>query len=137
MNLEQQVTSLALSQRLRELGVRQESAFGWVEVLENEAKTTTLHIYYKKDEHPEDYAFVTGDEVRDFFAAFTVAELGEMLWNAFEKNGWHLLYMAYGEVFDFKDTQRIGDLGILNLMRRPDMAAKMLIYLLENKLITV
>lgn len=67
-------------------------------------------------------------------AAFTVAELGEMLYDIFDRKNWDLLYKAYGEVFDFKGTQRIGEIGIVNLMRRPDMAAKMLIYLLEKNL---
>lgn len=67
----------------------------------------------------------------------TCSELGELLWNIFEEaNDWDLLYKAYGEVFDFKGTQRIGDLGIINLMRKPDMGAKMAIYLLKEGFIT-
>ena len=42
---------------------------------------------------------------------------------------------AYGEVFNFKGTQMVGTLGVINLMRKPDMGAKMIIYLKENKLI--
>ena len=58
-----------------------------------------------------------------------------MLWNTFEKKGWGLFYKAYGEIFNFPGTQCIGEIGVINLMRNPDMGAKMLIYLKVNKLI--
>lgn len=130
MNLEQQVPNKQLSQRLKELGVEQKSLFYWTQ------HYTRKSGEYKKDSKWYLYFSKQGGGPDDI-SAFTVAELGEMLWTAFEKAGWDLLYKAYGEVFDFKGTQRIGDLGIVNLMRKPDMAAKMLIYLIENKLITI
>lgn len=119
MKLEQQVISLELAQKLKELGVKQNSYFCHNLTrgsLEN-TKYTESHPHFK------------------WCSAFTVAELGEMLWNIFEKNGWKLIYKVYGDVFGFKGTSWIGELGIVNLMRDPDMSAKMLVYLLENKLI--
>jgi hypothetical protein len=67
MKLEDQVVSLELAKKLKELGVRQESAFYW---------------------RQEIIGSVLGDDKRwvlkdwtngDFLSAFTVAELGEML----------------------------------------------------------
>ena len=83
-------------------------------------------------------------EYRQFFAvdmrkdipAPLVSEQGEWLWNIFEEHNWDLLYKAYGEVFNFKGTQRIGELGIINLMKRPNMGIKMINYLLAEGIIT-
>lgn len=128
MPLEKQVVSLDLAKRLHELGVRQESLFYW-----NEASFVVKISYAKTIP----LSPIEMEQRGLYHSAFTVAELGEMLWNAFDEHGWDLLYKAYGEAFDFKGTQHIGDLGIVNLMRAPDMAAKMLIYLIENKLMSV
>ena len=65
-----------------------------------------------------------------------VSEQGEWLWNIFEEHNWDLLYKAYGEVFNFKGTQRIGELGIINLMKRPNMGIKMINYLIAEGIIT-
>lgn len=125
MKLENQVVSLELSKRLRELGVKQESIFYWCDVSESYHEVRWEVILNPKI------------AVKDHVSAFTVAELGEIFWDTFEKYGWNLIYIAYGEVFNFKGTQNIGNLGVVNLMRNPDMSAKMLIYLLENKLINL
>jgi hypothetical protein len=73
MNLEQQVCSLVLAKRLKELGVKQESAFAW-RVIRGTAETGDWAIYG------------TGTSVEEWvseyrIAAFTAAELGEMLPN--------------------------------------------------------
>src|SRR4051812_13435370 len=118
MKLEQQVVSLELAKKLKELGVGQETYFewrkydfGWIV-----AKTQTM-----------------ADEL-DFVAAHTVAELGELL----SKSKAEEFTKAYCEVMDFTPSQ-IGEMPlgqhILNMQTQPDISAKMLIYLLENKLI--
>lgn len=62
MKLEEQVSSLVLSKKLKELGVKQESFFHWV-----------IDILYLTAVQPiEEYK-------HNFASAFTVAELGEML----------------------------------------------------------
>lgn len=66
MKLEDQVASLELSKRLKELGVRQESAFYWRQEVVNLEPEWVLRTWH------------TGDE-REEISAFTVAELGEML----------------------------------------------------------
>jgi hypothetical protein len=62
MKLEEQVVSLELAKKLKEMGVKQESYFGWDEF-------GNLNDIYYYDKYPGHY----------FFSAFTVAELGEML----------------------------------------------------------
>lgn len=121
-----QCTNLELSQELKKLGYPQESLFKWHCKLDEKLKQATPYeiIYYPEEAHRG-----------TMIAAPTVAELGNKLYEVFSKHGYDLLYKAYGECFDFKGTQRIGDIGIINLMRKPDMAAKMLIYLLKNNLI--
>lgn len=64
MKLENQVCSLELSKRLKELGVKQESYFWWAEDI------TDSWIV-----HGDDYRIRAGL----CYSAFTVAELGEML----------------------------------------------------------
>lgn len=148
-NIEQHVTSRELSERLAKLGVPQKSTFKWYECFLNEdhnGKTKTHWALFVEDigidpkpaisNMPDWYDeedFESGKE----YSAFLSSELGEILWNAFEKHGWDLLYTAYGEVFNFKGTQRIGELGIINLMRNPEMGGKMLEYLITHGLITL
>lgn len=138
MNLQSQVTSLELSKKLKELVFEQESLFYWWEDTDNRNRAYLL-IDESKLHHtqiPECTYDVTDISDRDFlFRAYTVAEIGQMLWDIFEEKGWKLIYKVYGEVFNFKGTQWIGELGIINLMRNPDMGAKMLIYLKENNLL--
>ena len=78
----------------------------------------------------------SADSAWRFISAPLVSEQGEWLWNIFEEHNWDLLYKAYGEVFNFKGTQRIGELGIINLMKRPNMGIKMLNYLIAEGIIT-
>ena len=123
MKLEHQVVSLELAKRLKELGVEQESLF-WYSKLNGELKVK----FFDED----DYLDISEMEV---YSAFTVAELGEML-----PVGYHTfaagprledrMYICYytnanGDRFDYAqeaDTEA-------------DARAKMLIYLLENKLV--
>lgn len=114
MKLEQQVTSLELTKRLKELGVKQESAFYWHGGLQ--------------------YPYlVQRPNGSDTISAFTVAELGEMLpalcktWQNI--NGWSCEHWNdKGNCFDGK---------IIHEVTEADARAKMLIYLLENKLISL
>jgi len=125
MQLEQQVVSLDLAMKLRVLGFN-DSYFVW-HVGGRLSGEKTKEILTR--ERPE--TFCTADSAYSDWPAYTVAELGNM----FEKIGADLFIKSYGEVFDFKGTSRIGELGIINLTRKSDMLAKMLIYLKENNLI--
>lgn len=110
MKLENQVCSLDLAKRLKELGVKQNGLYHW--------------ITYKKIK--PSLCFGTPVTDRDF-SAFTVAELGEML----------------PETELIRDTKVLGQWGCDFMSHRTfgdteaDTRAKMLVYLLENKLITL
>lgn len=142
MELQKQVTSREISQRIAELGVKQESLFYWYkDAVDIDEWQYTLGI---RDEQRlcligYDFANVSGREDffnkvqgnDDFYSAFTVAELGEMLPrsvstkpNTSVSSRWECwvhtdeLKVQYGET-------------------EADARGKMLIYLLENKLITL
>jgi hypothetical protein len=117
MELEKQVVSLELAKRLKELGVKQESQFFW------SYNDTGFAVEYR--------AFVknrNGAEL-ECYSAFTVAELGEMLpvgyYSRHGANGYSCGTNKSPQHFTTKaDTEA-------------DARAKMLVYLLENKLIEV
>ncbi len=130
MQLAEQVVSLELAKKLKELGVKQESYFCW-------------HWAGIEGEYA-DLITSDGQTTPYLYSAFTVAELGEMLpFNGW--NGW--AYEDYdgkrgftckvskcpcevktckannlSENFEYADTEA-------------DARAKMLCYLIENKLI--
>ncbi len=114
MNLEQQVVSLDLSRKLKELGVKQESLFYWSNV-----DTPCPAIILGTETHR------SGDFL---ISAFTVAELGEILnvmvqsYRSF-KYHWECVY----------DIEEIGFKG----KTEADVRAKMLIYLIENGVMEV
>lgn len=114
MNLKTQVCSLELAKRLKELGVKQESLWYW-----QRRALGTWHLG------------LCGYERRETdISAFTVAELGEMLPNRTctsrcPKNNLYYcrLEIEKGRWFGRQDVTEA------------NARAKMLIYLLENKLI--
>ena len=113
MKLENQVTSLEISQKLKSLGVKQKSAFFWGK--EN----------WKGDKVPYklNYGYTNGSH--DTLSAFTVAELGEILISkridieTYKRDEWNIRLNKKGE-FIIANTEA-------------DARGKMLIYLLENK----
>ena len=129
MTIEKQVCSLELAKRLKELAVKQESLFAWKDIGEYQVIIS------------QEPSLIKG---KILASAFTVAELGEMLSWAIEgkllciskdvKGGWVVFY----------EDNVIG--GIINKELRiydqvadteADARAKMLIYLVENKLVTL
>lgn len=117
MELEKQVCSPNLAGRLDELGVKQDSHFVW-----GQGMSKRVGLF---------------ERVKCFLpiqaAAFTVAELADRLGFATGKN----ILRAYGHVFNVPDTHVITASGLQQCMTSPDTAAKMLIYLIGNKLVTV
>ena len=120
MKLEQQVSSLELSKRLKELGVKQESYFSW-------HRGNSVKMFLVE-------STIVGDE--ENYPAFTVAELGEMLpkraeIETFKSYVYGSGFSKWRAVLTFKDGEE---------MRMPmdmsdteaDARAKMLIYLLEQ-----
>jgi len=124
MKLESQVVSLDLAKRLKELGVKQESVFQWV--LLGGHNPPVVRYEYGSAYH----ALVEA-------SAFTVAELGEILpldvYTVKDKKGFYC----------WSDREWTNEEGLFDDHLDPihadteaDARAKILIYLLENKLVT-
>ncbi|HKQ06150.1 MAG TPA: hypothetical protein VJ464_13525 [Blastocatellia bacterium] len=122
MTLEQQVVSLELAKKLKELGVKQESIW---------------YRRYRKGANPEwDLAYVGNIQAVDQkCSAFTVAELGELLppyfcsFDAKRKYKWSCEKWSHGTIN--------GDVPTQYADTEADARARMVIYLVENKLITL
>ena len=115
MKLENQVSSLELSKRLQELGVKQESLFCWCG--EGKHIKIMLNSIYDSECNPH----------LKICSAFTVAELGEIIPKTmlFEKR-------RSGEwicIDNLNPSEHFSDL------KEADARAKMLIYLLEKGLL--
>lgn len=128
MKLEQQVTSLEISKKLKELGVKQESLYGWGR--DEEIQEYSLKEYQRW--WNGGYIFL--------YSAFTVAELGEMLPKYIVKGNLSLeLEIIRSSVWRFY-YGRTADMIVFiagNDDTEADARGKMLIYLLENNLITL
>jgi hypothetical protein len=109
MKIEPQVTSLELSKRLRELGVKQESLFYW------------------------------GDKPSDIecYSAFTASELLDLLPSFI--NDWMLKIESNNGVYEIKYSDFSGEkqLWVSHHTNFVNSVATMIIYLIENKLIEV
>ena len=121
MKLENQVTNLELSRKLKELGVKQESLWYW--------------SWYGQNTFPPDkkYGITRGWTRESEYSAFTVAELGEMLEDymisyKIPAQDSRIKYCCErnkntaGGFCEYADTEA-------------NARAKMLIYLIENGLI--
>lgn len=116
MQLEEQVCSLELAKRLKELGVKQESVFSWRvptgrDKIPKPLADEEIRLVYLWHEYQK--------ELWDTYSAFTVAELGEMLRPHLKKSIW---------LADIRDAME----QATYMEDESDARAKMLIYLLEN-----
>ncbi len=144
MKLSKQVCSLELAKKLKELGAEQDSLFWWQhqEAEQLDPISTNKCI--------EDCWYITNtQETNESMSAFTVAELGEMLPHKIIKKGVDYYYETgkttkdnqhYKEhevLYSYADYEIDADI-ICHLASgdtEADARARMLIYLLENKLI--
>lgn len=143
MNLQDQVTSLELSKKLLTLGVKQDSLFVWISII----KTGFNFIKIRESFEPN------SKEVGAYsYSAFTVAELYELLpasvcisfisGNLKKVNKkYDLIILGYRNEVMYTELKSNRDLGdsIMGLDFIIDdilvnHLARMLIYLLENKL---
>ncbi len=116
MQLEQQLTNLEYSQKLKELGVKQESIWYWTDLPEDDGKTWVLQ---------REGLWNKGL----MFSAFTVAELGEMLPRGeYLETFYHSLEIQLTTTI--KDTKEV-----FTADTEANARAKMRIYLIENKLL--
>jgi hypothetical protein len=139
MKLEQQVVSLELAKKLKELGVKQESLFWW-------EWYSRSPITEKPTEPGLTYGFSYGTN-GGCISAFTGAELGEMLPEVVQKvpefcidepETWGLTQERAGNrhrviytYYHYEPMESFSE----EAETEADARAKMLIYLLENKLI--
>jgi hypothetical protein len=119
MKLEEQVVGLELAKRLMELGVRHAPSFWWVDWKDADFQLIS------------DEALLEEADPIDQYPAYTVAELGEMLPKGYVSyrspngvDGWFCWVEPDGKTRQQAPTEA-------------DARGKMLIYLLENKLITL
>ncbi len=125
MKLEQQVCSLDLAKRLKELGVKQESLFYWENTVGQPDQTVWKVI------PAERCNFI--DQWLEYYSAFTLAELGEMLLAKYAtqridaKTPYYICWCLDYEDADSYTTKQT------DAMSEADARAKMLCYLLENK----
>ncbi len=142
MKLENQVTSLEISKKLKELDVKQESYFYWIDIVGYENRKVHLGQYPKGwiDKGGTLDSYWGSD---DYVSAFTVAELGEMLPDKLHEDWWLMFsFDKGGRKYDVSYV-RWNNEGGLNTQwqergdTEADARGKMLIYLLENKLITL
>lgn len=117
MPLEKQVCSLELAKKLKELGYPQESLYIWVD---NEGEPK---VYFDDGYRPA-YTNLF------YCSAPTVAELGEMLSTKENNNRIRDAFAINQWVCDYETHRTLGN-------TEADARASMLVYLLENKLITI
>lgn len=136
MKLENQVVSLELAKKLKELGVKQASLFYWVR-RDMQADDSVIQVMQNRIH--ESYG-------ETLASAFTVAELGEMLPSDIvsgktpnctregERECLDFIEFA-SAAYHHDDTKQKKPRFIVET--EANARAKMLIYLLENKLITL
>ncbi len=153
MNIEQHVTSLEISKKLKELGVKQESVFTyWATEIEEDGLTW----WYVFEKEPR-----KGKRMRELcdkqpISAFLASELGELLLGFPYPATYETMFFEGGFVyFKISFTRHYGgrypktrmelqrklseiELRMLeerDTLTEADARGKMLIYLLENKLL--
>lgn len=154
MKLEQQAVSLELAQKLKELGVDQNSVFYWslkedVQTNGTNSDETSYKIRSKNWNliRKEEFTIQTieGWYKQELCSAFTVAELGEMLPKSIEKSypGEEKKYTYYLSIW-YSEQDIKWYVGYEDLTGIPcreesdteaDARAKTLIYLIENGLL--
>ncbi len=141
MKLEDQVCSLELAKKLKELGVKQESYWYW-------------HFYSMlSDTNPPSWQLVSCvTDKKDKYSAFTVAELGEILPKWIKKEKLHYCltmdWFGNGVNVNYENRNKVVEIvekaegkeysNILHTVcdeSEANARAKMLIYLIENKLL--
>ena len=134
MKLEDQVCSLELAKRLKELGVRKDSIFYWLEkpfrinVKENGEQEM---IEWETQLAFPPYSYIASDV--KVYSAFSVGELGEMLplgklaASSKDESGWYMQVIApiekWKEMYPCKNEA--------------DARAKMLIHLIEQGIVKI
>ncbi len=129
---EKYVTNLEISKRLKGLGVKQESEFYWIRYHGN----TKYELISKKD--TQFYILMSGLDECERYSAYTVGELGEMLpvdyVSVRRGNSWGIHNIKTNKKY-FCFWESDNTLFDEQMWYEANARGKMLIYLLENKLI--
>lgn len=138
MNLSDQVISLELSKKLKELGVRQESLFIHLEqpwIVQGDLILVT-RVFIRIN----DFTTFIDDSMKTF-SAFTVGELGDMLPSTINIQGDRLYLSMDCEKHPYYSPMNLAtELYAENVNdddTEANARAKMLIYLIENKMMEV
>ncbi|SRR6266478_8881426 len=152
MNLEQLVTSLELSKKLKELGVKQKSLFYWFQFRnESSPKEQWKNVYSMLCRSAEKKKYKEREYLKDleFFSAFTAAELSILMPLSYIKNDVHYFIqttagISHGKLvttceshFYLNENDCIAIVGddFDGEGNEANARALMLIFLIENKLI--
>lgn len=120
MKLEQQVVSLELAKKLKELGVKQESLFYWKTDEDREMGTSLPYLVAHNSRYMTSKGCIEA-------AAYTVAELADWQKDIDEREPWY----ANGSWWWYKGEEPI------ETKTQADAYAERGIHLIENNLITV
>lgn len=142
MKLEDQVCSLELAKKLKELGVKQDGHFFWAEFRNDSASLgdnmNIVHTQLLRIDQVAEYQDYDRIKDLDITVALTVAELGEMLphkikdkdaLNGFwvhKFSGKHIWMVGYGSMTPAVEFGAVTE---------ADVRAKMLIYLIEKGIV--
>lgn len=129
MKLEDQVCSLELAKRLKELGVKQESVFFWV--VTHDGWEVLNHTLMRHTGSLGTLYTVRVPDTGSTYSAFSLSELGEMLPPG--RKSWR--YSDFDEEDGKYLCEQVGHSEQAHT--EADARAKVLIYLLENNLITL
>jgi len=130
MKLANQVSSLELSKKLKELGVKQESLFYYHYLRGlNEVIVYDVSAWSLRPKKTKGYRLTS---------AFTVAELGEIIF----ENDYHIpVYDGDEKYWWFypsrDENYSVNTVRLKDIITEADARTKMLIYLIENKLIQI
>ena len=121
MKLESQVVSLELAKKLKELGVNQNSLAFWVSG-ENQSPIVLINFQIGQRN-------ISGDKLSRIASAFTSAELGMIMPE--------INFQTYREKSGWVITDHQINLPVEKAKTEANARAKILIYLIENKLINL
>lgn len=129
-NIQNHLTSLEPSKQLKELGVKQESFYYW-------SDHTMPETLWREDALEEVW---TENTIGETYSAFLASELGEMLPAKIEGLGWLICTKTNSENWEiyYTNDEKSGSTnGFLTAKTEADARTKMLIYLLENNLVSI
>jgi len=147
MKQEDQLTNREIAKKLCDLGVKQGSLCYWIDKLESNYEWDDWYIVSesKKDSLIEEYE--SSKESLNFYSAYTVAELGVLLPGyivhkvknyRLQIQKWCNRWQIYYECTDQENLgEYLNDFLQLQEDTEANARGKMLIYLLENKLIKI